>query len=165
MLASCLKLKDCKILTTELWVIGIQNPAGRPHNSLTHVLLLMHCSCMLHLSNYILLIPICNKILFVTAYIISCHNLRLGKLSSFLEYRKKLLYQLIYLSVSCRDRTKPISSGLNTMIKLCTVLMHACAWIIIPLVRAEADGNSMWCKVKVAADRVLPTCKYEYLLI
>ena len=29
-----------------------------------------------------------------------------------------------------------------TMLKLCTVLMPACAWIIIPLGRAEADGNS-----------------------
>ena len=33
------------------------------------------------------------------------------------------------------------------------------------LVRAEADDNSMGCTVRVAADRVLPTCKYEYLLI
>ena len=52
-----------------------------------------------------------------------------------------------------------------TMLTPCTVLMHACAWIIIPLVRAEADDNSMGCTVRVAADRVLPTCKYEYLLI
>ena len=54
---------------------------------------------------------------------------------------------------------------LCTMLKLCTVLMHACAWIIIPMVRAEADDNSTRCTVRVAADRVLPTCKYEYLLI
>ena len=51
------------------------------------------------------------------------------------------------------------------MLKLCTVLMPACAWIIIPLVRAEADDNSTRCTVRVAADRVLPTCKYKYLLI
>ena len=34
-----------------------------------------------------------------------------------------------------------------------------CAWIIIPLVRTEPDDNSTWCKVRVAADRVLPTFK------
>ena len=48
---------------------------------------------------------------------------------------------------------------MHTMLTPCTVLMHACAWIIIPLVRAEADDNSTWCIVRVAADKVLPTCK------
>ena len=53
------------------------------------------------------------------------------------------------------------------MLTLSKVRMHACAcaWIIIPLVRAEADDNSMGCTVRVAADKVLPTGKYEYLLI
>ena len=49
---------------------------------------------------------------------------------------------------------------MHTMLTPCTVLMHAIAWIIIPLVRAEADDNDLGCTVRVAADGVLPTCKY-----
>ena len=35
-----------------------------------------------------------------------------------------------------------VHPSMHTMLTPCTVLMPACAWIIIPLVRAEADGNS-----------------------
>ena len=54
-------------------------------------------------------------------------------------------------------------SNMHTMLIQSNVRMHACAcacaWIVILLMLTEADDNSTWCTVRVAADRVLPTCK------